>query len=492
MQYMKTSVVYTFAFCILWSCAALATTSGCVVGVSPGKELNLRAGPGKRFQIVGGLRADSCGVAISSDCYHGFCRVWRGQQSGWASAGFLRRGANATKVPDLVWVPLGQRVVSFAVDRDVIRVARSAGRFRAIQFRVSDNDVFIFELRVVYGNGNAERIPVREEVRAGRRSRVIDLAGRSRLLSRVVLVYRSDRSGTRKAKVELFGIKYDPTSASRTSSDRQTKRDRIKVFAAPNLKWQKLGSQSVQGKLDSDRVLIGQQQGLFRAIQLRVKSYAIRFKDLKIVYGNGSVQDVPIRATIKANSNSRVIDLIGKNRLLKEVRFTYSSPQSGYQPAIVDVYGLSINADYAGRRQWKTKFKASSKRSYTEIGILNCEVSGGIGFIVGSTKDLTCNFNRPGRDARYFGTIRKFGLDVGATTKAVMSWAVLAQTTNIPPGALSGTYSGLSGQATLGVGVGVNALVGGSKRSVILQPISVQAQLGVNLALGISELQLSR
>lgn len=133
---------------------------------------------------------------------------------------------------------------------------------------------------------------------------------------------------------------------------------------------------------------------------------------------------------------------------------------------------------------------ANAQQSRVEVGMLNCTVAGGSGFIVGSTKKLSCIFKRQGRDERYAGTISKFGIDVGTTKQTLISWAVLAPTVDIPPGALDGEYGGVSGEATVGVGVGANALLGGSKRSIALQPLSVQAQEGLNIAAGVASLQL--
>ena len=125
-----------------------------------------------------------------------------------------------------------------------------------------------------------------------------------------------------------------------------------------------------------------------------------------------------------------------------------------------------------------------------EVGVLTCTVRGGTGFIVGSTKDLRCRFNRPGRDEFYHGTISKFGLDIGATKQTAIAWAVLAPTARLRPGSLNGTYGGVSAEATVGLGVGANALVGGSNKNIILQPLSVQAQQGLNIAAGVAALQL--
>ena len=130
-----------------------------------------------------------------------------------------------------------------------------------------------------------------------------------------------------------------------------------------------------------------------------------------------------------------------------------------------------------------------------EIGVLDCTVAGGAGFIFGSSKDLTCTFN-PSQDGRkketYSGSINKFGIDIGKTEKTVIKWGVLAPTgDDYPPGALAGNYGGVSGEATVGVGLGANALIGGSSETIVLQPISVQAQEGLNVALGIAQLRLN-
>ena len=90
----------------------------------------------------------------------------------------------------------------------------------------------------------------------------------------------------------------------------------------------------------------------------------------------------------------------------------------------------------------------------------------------------------------YTGTIKKFGLDIGATQQAQIAWAVLAPTAHLPPRSLVGSYGGISAEATIGVGLGANALIGGSAKSIVLQPLSVQTQQGLNIAAGVAALQL--
>ena len=71
-----------------------------------------------------------------------------------------------------------------------------------------------------------------------------------------------------------------------------------------------------------------------------------------------------------------------------------------------------------------------------------------------------------------------------------MFWAVFAPTSRVYRSTLVGNYVGASGNAALGVGLGANVLIGGSHRTISLQPLSVEGQFGVNLALGVSRLTL--
>lgn len=131
------------------------------------------------------------------------------------------------------------------------------------------------------------------------------------------------------------------------------------------------------------------------------------------------------------------------------------------------------------------------REGYLQAGTLNCDISAGIGLIVGSQKKVTCLFmpvnNAP--QEVYIGFIRKLGLDIGATAGSQMIWAVYAPTTSEFAG-LAGTYAGASAEATVGAGLGANILVGGSNQTVTLQPLSVQGQVGLNIAAGVASLEL--
>ncbi|MGI9351768.1 MAG: DUF992 domain-containing protein [Rhizobiaceae bacterium] len=129
-----------------------------------------------------------------------------------------------------------------------------------------------------------------------------------------------------------------------------------------------------------------------------------------------------------------------------------------------------------------------------ELGNLDCFVDAGTGWVIGSTRDISCVFTPidPERmEENYFGVINKFGLDIGTTKQSYMTWLVIAPTTgSFEPGFLAGDYIGATASATISVGLGANVLVGGSQTTFALQPLSVETQSGLNLAAGIAELEL--
>ena len=126
-----------------------------------------------------------------------------------------------------------------------------------------------------------------------------------------------------------------------------------------------------------------------------------------------------------------------------------------------------------------------------KAGLLDCDVAGGFGWIIGSQKSVNCVFtpDRPGPQEFYVGNITKFGLDIGATAGGRMVWGVFMDTAG-GRGAIAGDYVGATGEATVAVGLGGNVLVGGFNRNVALQPLSVTGQAGLNLALGVADLHL--
>lgn len=129
----------------------------------------------------------------------------------------------------------------------------------------------------------------------------------------------------------------------------------------------------------------------------------------------------------------------------------------------------------------------------TKVGTLTCDVSAGIGLVIFQKQDLRCAFHpaKGGPVSYYTGQIADYGVALGAVKEGYLVWGVIAATRGVGPGALAGTYAGVGAEATAGVGIGANLLVGGTGNAFSLQPLSVQGQVGVNVAAGITSVTLT-
>lgn len=137
--------------------------------------------------------------------------------------------------------------------------------------------------------------------------------------------------------------------------------------------------------------------------------------------------------------------------------------------------------------------QAADTRAYPEsdgfggvrIGTLECDIGGGVGYVLGSSKELACVFRSSVGSKvteNYTGTIRKLGVDLGFTTRGRLVWAVFAPTAGYHRGSMAGVYEGATLEASVGAGVGANVLVGGTSGSIHLQVVSLTGQIGLNLA----------
>jgi hypothetical protein len=151
---------------------------------------------------------------------------------------------------------------------------------------------------------------------------------------------------------------------------------------------------------------------------------------------------------------------------------------------------LVIAAFYALAMQ-PTKAQAQPA-NWTQVGMLTCRLNPSIGFVIFGHQSMECRFtqNPPFPPQAYEGALNTIGIDLGVTGGGALAWAVFAPTAGPPAGALAGEYIGASGDIALGLGAGVNVLVGGSGRSFALQPVSVEGSVAINVTLGLSGLQL--
>ena len=130
---------------------------------------------------------------------------------------------------------------------------------------------------------------------------------------------------------------------------------------------------------------------------------------------------------------------------------------------------------------------------WTQVGGLVCKVNPNIGFIIVGHQPMECTYTpslAPAPPQYYDGAINTVGIDLGVSAGSVLAWGVFAPTQGLPAGALAGEYVGASGDLGIGVGAGANVLMGGSGRTIALQPLSLQGSIAINVVLGLSSLKL--
>ncbi|MCB1520991.1 MAG: DUF2541 family protein [Hyphomicrobiaceae bacterium] len=236
---------------------------------------------------------------------------------GAASAVMATAGtASAQRGDRAGWEQLGCVTVSRRADRDVIKIGRREGRFKAIRLSASGNDVDILDLKVVYANGAPDDIQVRSELRQGAETRPLDLKGRDRAIDRIEVVTKRDFKGRGKGRAKLCaqGLKNDRKADGAPGRP-----------GGPGGKWVELGCQKVGFLTDRDVLKVGRREGRFKAIRLEVSGNAVYINDLKVIYANGAPDDIPVRAEIREGGQSGPLDLKGRERAIDRIEMIYRS-----------------------------------------------------------------------------------------------------------------------------------------------------------------------
>jgi hypothetical protein len=103
--------------------------------------------------------------------------------------------------------------------------------------------------------------------------------------------------------------------------------------------WQRLGTRTVEFGGDTDTIVVGRNEGAFRAIMFEVDGGDIELRNVNVVFGNGRPFSPPTKFVFSENERSRVIDLPGVARFIRSVTFNYRSLRTGKGRATVTLYG---------------------------------------------------------------------------------------------------------------------------------------------------------
>ena len=103
------------------------------------------------------------------------------------------------------WKKIGERSVKFSTDHDVIRVSGNDW-YSKLKIKVVDAPLHIADFDVIFENGERFDVAIKENIREGGESRVIDLPGSERRIDRIEFKYRTTgRVARGTANVIVYG-----------------------------------------------------------------------------------------------------------------------------------------------------------------------------------------------------------------------------------------------------------------------------------------------
>lgn len=229
-------------------------------------------------------------------------------------------------------VLFGSQKVGFGVDRDVLRVGGEIGKFERVRFRILDNEVHINDMRVIYANGEADTLAVNQDIKANTFTKWLPLKG-DRFIREIQMSYRSKPSVKGQATVEVFG-EYALGWLGPNGEGRKY-----------NQGWVLLGAQTAGFVgFDKDVIPVGKNEGGFKRVRVTVRDRAITLNEVRVIYGSGQEDIIPVKARVDAGSTYGPIDLKGGTRVIREIEARYRSrlvdaSAKGKGRAVVEVWG---------------------------------------------------------------------------------------------------------------------------------------------------------
>lgn len=243
--------------------------------------------------------------------------------------------------PDLGdFKPIDKQRITRRTDDGIVEfdVGRDEGRFSELRFLAEEGDIFIREATIVFGNGEVQQARVRDKLNDGELSETIDLQGERRFIRKVTVRARLAR-GERDATMILLAKEDEGRRRRGWGPQGHGVRE----------EWVTLGRQRAAIlKADTDVFRVGRDMGTFRAIRILVNGPNVRFYDMQIKYGNGSIENVPLSGTIRNGEVSKPFDLQGRDRFIDSITFKYRSQLSLAGPGTIEIQGLK-HGPYRGR-----------------------------------------------------------------------------------------------------------------------------------------------
>ncbi|MCC6575552.1 MAG: hypothetical protein IT462_17370 [Planctomycetes bacterium] len=239
------------------------------------------------------------------------------------------------------WDHLGSRTADFRNDKDTITVGAREGYFSAIKIEVEDADLELFNIKITFGDGKSHSPNTRYDFDKNTRSRDIDLPGDARIISKVEFHYKTDRRGSGKAIVNLYG---KPGRAPVIVTPPPRDPPRLPDVKDRYRGWEHLGSRTADHKKDKDTISVGAREGYFTSIRLEVEDNELELFDMIVTFGDGEKFSPRTKYMFDDDTRTRDIDLPGDARIITKVEFHYRTYRVRGDKSVVNLYGKAGKA----------------------------------------------------------------------------------------------------------------------------------------------------
>jgi len=235
---------------------------------------------------------------------------------------------------------LESKILDTKDDVVTLRVEGNKGPVSSIRLRAWVQQVNVRRAEIVFGNGDRQEVRLRDRLEPGQATDPINVDGRTRNIKSVVLTLRPQRGEAERARIDLLG-KVEAADYGRRGRDgRDDRRDGRRGDNDLGRDWQLLGTgKAAIFSKDDDRIKVGKSAGLFKSIRIRARGEDVRMYGMKIRYGNGSVEEVPVYGTLAAGQITQPFDLKGRSRYIEEITFKYRTKLNIKGPAEVELWG---------------------------------------------------------------------------------------------------------------------------------------------------------
>ena len=222
------------------------------------------------------------------------------------------------------WTLLGERAVNGRIDHDRIEMNHHDGQYTKLTLVTLDSDLELLDFRVTFGNNEEWKPGLNHYFRENQRTHAIDFPGDKRFIKHIDFKYRNLPGGG-AAKFQVWGLKAAAPPPP-------------PVYSWDSRGWQLLGEQTVNGRVDYDRIVVGRDEGRFGKLMIVVLDSDLEILDFDVKFSRGPTWNPAVRQVFRENTRTRAIDLPGDRRIIKYIDVKYANLPGGGR-AKIQIWG---------------------------------------------------------------------------------------------------------------------------------------------------------